>query len=1442
MKQGQRILAMLLCAVLCLSMLPTAALAEEVPGGAQEFTDDILTTDEVPGEESELTERLESTENLYQEGEPYQNEDPYQDEDLHQAEDPYQIEDLYQAEDPYVEADPYQIGDLYLEADQYQVEEPDSEDDSVLAEGSLFPVESAPVEEPAPVEEFAPVEESIPEEEPELEEASALAEEPTPVEAPSPVEETELEEEPSTEDKATTTEELEPVEEAVSAEEAEQVENAEAVETAEPIAEVEDTDSENEEKKALETEEETSSAKAMKGSLSAYPDGDQYLTVKPNTKLTLKVSWDWEPEIEEVWEDPDDPDGNSYIFSEEDPATFSYKWVEQYTDLFGTDQERELSDGNGISGAATDTLVLDSVPRSATYRCEIEGSDGSWETVLFYVTLENSLQVERDGDVQRTVNPNVPLTLKVSVTANDTSKLKYEWRFGGDGPAAKVLGTGEMLKLESVQKNGEYICTVTDQYGGSDSTYFRVYVNNRLMLTSEATGNSGFIGNRVGVSYNKTAKLKVLPSATDMSQLSYRWYEGTNWDDQDTILGKKASFTTPAVTGTQYYICVLSDQYGNRASCSFEVYVENHLGVKPALDGKKTELEVTKGEKATLQVEASAGDTSKLSYCWYNDKTGREKTLGRKSKITTIAIHDHVRYTCVVTDQYGNEASCEFTVTPKNNLKLTAVGDTILTVKPNGVVTLKVKATAKDKTGLSYRWTRNGYELSGKKSSLTTEKLTGSTTYTCTATDRYGKKASVSFQISIQNNLKLEAVGVPSQYNNNRYQLAVKPGAIKTLKVKATADDTSQLTYYWSKYWNPDGRVGNNWPGETLSSTKPSVKTDAIDRHYTYQCRVSDQYGNSAEVHIEVYVDNHLSIRSAVKGDNSSSGQNSQIGVKYKNTTTLKVKVTADDTKGLKYSWYRNWYDESGAWRREKLSGTKASLTTAPVIGWSRYLCSVADQYGHQVQKNFDVYVENHLKAVSPLTDSTYWDVNTIYVSPGTSTTLKVKVTADNTDGLSYTWTRHPGADNFDNHGGSETLSSVTGSIKTGKITGPYIYQCLVEDRFGGQKWCTFRVMVDNHLQVLCASNGWNSDRIMVKSGAVKTLKATVTADDRTGLHWQWYKGEIDKNNYEKYAAIEGATRSSVKTDKVTAYTVYRCDVTDRYGQTESCWYYLGINNNLKISTDIESRNGGYIVTVPKGQTATLRVNVSAKDRTGLKYIWREAMPFKTGGYEWRAEIPGAKKSSYTTPAVTEAKYYICVVTDRYGTTGSILFKVYPENRVTLEAAGNQFPVVKTGSKVTLKVRVTADDKSGLSYQWVRWDLGTRRNVPIAGATKTSYTAKADRNAAYRCWVTDRNGAQYMLNFIVTTQDFAASKPVLSSVTTDGKLTWKLLYDAEGIEIQRRKNGEKEWTTIEEYLSAGQKSYTDSSAKKGVKYEYRIIGHFGDAVSRPSKIRTVIIK
>ena len=235
-------------------------------------------------------------------------------------------------------------------------------------------------------------------------------------------------------------------------------------------------------------------------------------------------------------------------------------------------------------------------------------------------------------------------------------------------------------------------------------------------------------------------------------------------------------------------------------------------------------------------------------------------------------------------------------------------------------------------------------------------------------------------------------------------------------------------------------------------------------------------------------------------------------------------------------------------------------------------------------------------------------------------------------------------------------------------------------------------------------------------------------------------------------------------------------------------------------------------------------------------------MPFKTGGYEWRAEIPGAKKSSYTTPAVTEAKYYICVVTDRYGTTGSILFKVYPENRVTLEAAGNQFPVVKTGSKVTLKVRVTADDKSGLSYQWVRWDLGTRRNVPIAGATKTSYTAKADRNAAYRCWVTDRNGAQYMLNFIVTTQDFAASKPVLSSVTTAGKLTWKLLYDAEGIEIQRRKNGEKEWTTIEEYLSAGQKSYTDSSAKKGVKYEYRIIGHFGDAVSSPSKIRTVTIK
>ena len=1211
---------------------------------------------------------------------------------------------------------------------------------------------------------------------------------------------------------------------------------AEAEEEAEDAAET--ASDETAEEIVLEAEEKTATSDAAKGYIQdVYAvQGSEWMTVNAGEKVTLQVGFDWEGQ------DVEDDEGN---FTPESTPTFTYRWEEHYTDANGNFVQAKLSDGNGISGATTDTLVLTSVPRDATYYCYVTGTDGSSGETYFYIDVENNLQVERVGDYWRQVRLGEGTTLEVSVTALDTSKLTYAWK----NEAEEVVGTGATLKLTSVTKNEEYRCEVRDQYGGWSNDWFRVGVDNRLGLTSEGSGNNW---NRIGVTYNKTAKLKVLASATDMSQLKYKWYEGRYHDDHDVkVLGTKTTFTTPAIKESKYYICSVTDRFGNKSYCSFEVIVENHLGVKSALTGKKTDLEVTKGEKTTLQVKATAEDSSKLRYRWYNNQTGSEKTLGTKAKISTIAINDFVRYTCVVSDQYGNEVECSFTVTPKNNLKLTAVGETTVYVKPNSAATLKVKATAKDKTGLTYRWYRNSERnqemLDCKKATLTTEKLTGNCSYTCTVTDRYGKTASVQFLVRIQNNLKLVAVGAPEQYNgSNRYQIGVKPNTTKTLKVRATADDTSQLTYRWVKYWNPDGCYGNNWPGEVLSSKKASVKTVPIDRHYTYQCIVTDQYGNSAQVDIAVFVENHLSIRSVTKGDTGNPGNPGRIGVKYNSTATLKVKVTADDTTGLKYSWYRGWTDESGTWRQVKLSGTKASLKTAKVTGQSRYTCVVNDRYGHQVQKQFDVYVENHLTAVSPTTGSYYWDVNTVYVSPGKTTTLKVKVSADNMDGLTYTWTRHPGTSNTYFNGSWEQLDGTGASLKTGKINGPYIYQCRIEDKYGSQHYCSFRVLVENHLQVFCSSNGWAGENIFVKSGARKTLKAMVKADDTTGLKWQWYRATVDTDGYYRWETIDGATKASVKTGKITEFTHYRCEVTDKYGETASCQYYLGIKNNLRISTDLEYRDGGYIVTVPKGQRATLKVNVDVKDGKGLKIEWREARRFKTGGYEWLSPIDGANGTSYTTPAITEAKSYLVQVTDRYGTANNILYNVYPENSMTLTAASKQFPVVKTGAKVTLKVKVNAADRSGLTYQWVRWDLSTRRNEPIPGATKSSYTVKVDRNAAYRCWVTDKFGGQYMLNFIVTTQEFAASKAVLSSVTTAGKLSWKPIDDAEVVEIQRRKAGEKEWTTIYrdngEVVSEVTGAFTDSSAKKGVKYQYRIIGHFGNAVTRPSAIKTVTIK
>ena len=98
----------------------------------------------------------------------------------------------------------------------------------------------------------------------------------------------------------------------------------------------------------------------------------------------------------------------------------------------------------------------------------------------------------------------------------------------------------------------------------------------------------------------------------------------------------------------------------------FWVYLDSGLTAEAEGDSDVT---VPYGNKATLQVSASANEGVGITYQWYKwetDEEGNEQAVSIEketgSSYETEEITQYTRYYCEVTDSYGNTASVKFTV------------------------------------------------------------------------------------------------------------------------------------------------------------------------------------------------------------------------------------------------------------------------------------------------------------------------------------------------------------------------------------------------------------------------------------------------------------------------------------------------------------------------------------------------------------------------------------------------------------------------------------------------------------------------------------------------------------------------------------------------------------------------------------------------------------
>ncbi len=877
-------------------------------------------------------------------------------------------------------------------------------------------------------------------------------------------------------------------------------------------------------------------------------------------------------------------------------------------------------DSYPIEGAQSETYTF-TAERAGEYYCLVKNEAGEEHYVYFNIYIENNLQISSEyGSSDIFVPFGDSATLNPVVTADDTSGLTYTWyRRAGTSYSMEKMEevTSDSYTIDSVSGYEEYQVIVSDRYGNTAYLTYNIYVQNNLMVSAE---NGDTESTYLYVSPGTPLELKPVVAADDTSSLTYVWkhrvfneeYNYYDWEELEGVTSD--SYTIDSVSGHEEYQIIVSDQYGNRDSLYFFINVQNNLQVSAENgDTYETTLYVSHGTTLELKPVVTADDMSGLTYTWYhrvydeeNGDYNWETMEGVTSDSYTIdSVSGYNEYRVSVSDQYGTSDSLYYYIYVQNNLEVSAengdIGSTSLNVSPGTSPELKPVVTADDASSLTYAWYHRVYneeyddynweKMEGVTSdSYTVDSLSGQDQYEVYVYDQYGNSGSLLYYIYVQNNLEVSA----ENGDTGSTTLNVSLGTSLELKPVVTAVDASNLTYAW--YHHVYNEEKDSCTKEKMEDvTSDSYTIDSLSGYDEYEVYVYDQYGNSGSLLYYIYVGNNLEV-SSENGDTYETTMYVSPGT----SAELKPVVTADDTSSLTYVWYCSVPDEEDVegYSFEKMEGVISdSYTIDSVSGPDEYLVRVIDQYGNSDCLVYHIQVQNHLEISAENGDTGSTSMN---VSPGTSLELKPVVTADDTSSLTYTWYHYVYEEEYYGYYWEEMEGVTSDSYSIDSMSGYNEYRVTVSDQYGNSGSLHYYIYVQNNLEVSAENGDIYETYLYVSPGTSLELKPVVTADDTSSLTYTWYhyvyEEEYDGYDWEK---MEGVTSDSYTIDSMSVNERYEVRVSDQYGNSDDLYYYIYVQNNLKVSSENGDTYETYLY-VSSGTSLELKPVVTADDVSSL--------------------------------------------------------------------------------------------------------------------------------------------------------------------------------------------------------------------------------------------------
>lgn len=780
----------------------------------------------------------------------------------------------------------------------------------------------------------------------------------------------------------------------------------------------------------------------------------------------------------------------------------------------------------------------------------------------------------------------------------------------------------------------------------------------------------------------------------------FEW-QGLVYDDNgeshyEVIEGETGSaYTLQNVTRpTSIYCYVSESDDGCREGFQFIIYIDNQFSVS----AQDTYRKVEPGDSTEMEVVATCG-TGSLHYEWnrqVRDENGNEDYVkiegAENSSYTALNIQEACYFYCNVSDDYDNHTTMWFHVEIDNGFSADAYESTIYVPRGDNC-SLYVNTTCNAGT-LHYAWfhqvkDENGYSheesIEGAEGpSYIVENVQHCEVYSCRVNDDYYNSCDVSFVVILDNGFNVSAAEstVYTRMNEDA-----------TLTVNASCNEGTLHYQWYQSVANPDNSGSHQvrLDGETGSTY--------IRRNVTakeeYNCRVTDDYGNSADIPIRILIDNGFQAE-LVESD---------FYVLPNTDVTLEVEASCDSGL-LSYQWYKE--GEYGYAAIEGATGPTLEINNVTQSGLY-YYCYVADEYDNSSCLYASICLDNAFEAKA--------DQNWFYVKNGTNLTLEVNASC-RVGNLHYQWyyERQVSPDSSV----EEEMPDETGpTLTVENITEPRFYDCEVKDDYGNSSSLRFEIRFDNAFRARAEEN-----YLLVPLGGQATARV-IASCDKGPLTYVWKRVNQGSGGYSE-TVLEGETGQSLTLTNITKAATYHCSVKDDYGNDSIISFNVGVENGFTVDYNSST------ITLLPGEGTTLVVTASC-DTGELTYEWYD---------QYSDPIDGVTGNTYSIDSLDRSwRDYRCCVTDQYGNQETANFYLYLDNGFYAVAEEEEVTVAY-GEPAMLKVRAYCDEGE-LTYTW---EDNNGREIEGANGPELMIE-EVTSGGCYSCTVRDIYGSYCSIDF-----------------------------------------------------------------------------------------------